>query len=86
MSSEEEVGVCWCEIILFQRTMAWAIRLTADEITAKALRYCFRTSYILPAFRIQVLHIIELILLASDRVSSTHKTNKDPGVAGIAMI
>lgn len=77
----------------FQRAVNWAMRhnLSTDEITGKAPRYCFRTSYILPAFRIQVLQVTELIFLTSNRVSSIHKTNrrvdhKDPGLTGVVMI
>lgn len=73
------------------RAGLWDHNRNTDEITGKAPRYGFRTSYILPAFRIQVLQVTELILMTSNRVSSIPKTNrwvdhKDPGLTGGVMI
>lgn len=74
-----------------QRTALWDRDLNTDEITGKAPSYCFRTSYILPAFRSQVLPVTELIFLTSDMVSSIRKTNKrvdhkGPELTGVVML
>lgn len=73
-----------------QRTALWDRDRNTDEITGKAPSYCFRTSYILPAFRSQVLPVTELIFLTSDMVSSIRKTNKrvdhkGPELTGVVM-